>query len=45
MNARRVDVTEIGTDSYLVTVGDARVAVNYVELRALAVEIAEAVER
>jgi hypothetical protein len=45
MDARRIDVTEVGADSYLVTIGDTRVAVNWVELRALAHEIAEAVER
>lgn len=42
MDARRIDVTEVGADSYLVTVGDVRVAVNAVELRALGVEFAEA---
>lgn len=44
MDARRIDVTKLGANSYLVVIGDTHLAVNYVELRALGYEVAEALD-
>ena len=43
MDARPVPVTPLGADSYVLSAGDTRIPLNELELRALAVEISEAV--